>query len=312
MRLPILLTAALLVAGPCVAQDTTAQDIQSSDWSACLPLQIGPEEVKDGLQSYDVVFGKRAIEWEKADYDQLIALVTACNGVGFEDGTMVSGPDWMKMIGGVMKTVYATSAIHQQIMEWAAAMPVDAIRLPECGDLAKYVPPGRDLKDNSAEIFGVPLYGMTDNDLTYAIEHINNCMAFLPDEGLDAFGISRTIVSRTVTPMMDRALLVQIRTREYGTTAWPPRFESDIVVEFDGYEVPPSFLTDEGIALVKRYNRAASRPRGMTLDAVYNIMAFSSQLLDNFPPDIDRAYAEAIQEKLSDNIFQTTGTRPQQ
>jgi len=309
MRIITAIMVITLFAFPASAQSETFEG--SSNWDACLPLLVSPNTIYQSLSKYETVFGKPAIEWRKKDYDQLISLATACDGVGDGVGTTISAHDWVEMVGKALKNVYTKAAMHQQIMDWAKAMKVDDIHLPDCGTLVQYTPPGKNLQDNSENIFGVPLYGMTPNDLMMAIKHMNNCMAFLPNNGLSPFGVSTAQVNTSVNAMIDRALLIQIRNREWNSSAWSGRSPTDFILEFHGYEVPPTLLTDEGKALVRRYNNA-NRSNGMTLDATYNLMAFTSALLENDPPDIDRAYAEAIKEKLNDGIFRTMQPAEQQ
>lgn len=296
--------------GMALAQEIQAPIEPESDdsWNACMALDVEPRDTYNALAQYSVVFGKPAIEWKQKDYDQLMDLAVACNGVTLPDGRVVDASDWRDQIEKGLRDVYTVAALHQQIMERARNLSPDDIRLPDCGVLATYDLPDKDLHDNSGDIFGIPFYGMSRNDLDAAIAHINNCMAFLPQYGFVAFKVPPGYSQKVVYGMMDRALTIEAYHEEWKT--WAEKRPTDIVVEFEGYVIPPSFLTEEGKSLVRRYNRAKARTAGLTLDAVYNLISITEGMLDEPSlTDIDRTYAAAIKAAVSDQIFEQTGKR---
>lgn len=274
-------------------------------WDSCLVLDMRPNDLLITLEKYGTAFGKPAIEWTRKDYDQLLKLATACSGVLLPNGITIDGAQWRKVVDNALRKVFTVAAQHQEVMRRSKAFRTDDIVLPDCGKLAIYKPPARELHDNSAEIFGVPLYGMTRADLDAAIAHMNNCMGFLPKNGQVAFGVPPALAQRVVYAMMDQALIIEARHEEWKT--WDKR-PTDIQVEFEGYSVPPTFLLEETKALVRRYNRAAAMASGLTLDAVYNLVSITEGMLDdNELRDVDRAYTEAIKKAVADRIFKQTG-----
>lgn len=276
----------------------------SDQWSSCAAVAMDPQVVATQLENWDTVFGKPAIEWTEEDYKQLLDLAYACNGAFTADGVVVDGKLWYDAISKAEEEVFPVAGVHQEIMRRAAQAGADQITYPACAALVTYIQDDIAMTDGSKALFGVDYMAMTDADLQRAIDHINNCTAFLPDFASDHLGVTKRETNTLLNQMMTKALYIQAHRNEW--KYWRGKKPTDLIVKIDGVEILPTFTSAKTRAMVQRFNRAASFPGGFSLETISALVQIADDILNDSPTAYDADYANEVKRLVQKDIFDRT------
>src|SRR5690606_38083360 len=104
--------------------------------------------------------------------------------------------------------------------------------------------------------------------------------------------------------IMDRALIIQAKRQEW--TFWPNRLDSDVTVQIDGANIPPTFTSERTKKLIRRFNKAATFPGGFSLDTVQALISQADTVIEEDRSLADKAYAEEIKLRVQADIFART------
>lgn len=296
----VLMAAAVF---PSTAQDAPVV-VGQPDLAACAAVAMDPVDIGNKLLAFEDAFGKNALNWHDEDYEQLFALVEACDQVQI-DGRVVTAAVWRSIIDNARVKIYPLAETHRQVMERAARPGSNDIPMPDCINLAKFTREADISVDSAAEIFGKPFLAFTDDELRHVIDHSNQCLAFLPEFMLMKFGAPPDVTTKILYEMMDRALLIQAHREDW--KYWQGRAATDVKIAIDGVEIIPTLASLEAQRLVKRYNQAAKFPGGLSTQTISLLISLSDKVLeDEASGEIDKAFASEVKGLVQKDIFERT------
>jgi len=299
MRRIVLAAALALTAFPSAAP--ASPPAPEADWSACAAVAVDPGTVRQALGSFDVVFGKPALEWRDRDYRQLMELAIACDGTSV-DGQVIDARAWHDAVEAAKEDVFELAGIHQEIMGKGKDLLTG--RVPLCTELMAWKADKWAMQDNSAELFGTSFLAMPPDELRGAIQHINNCLGFLPEYLRQTRSEREKDTKDFVYAIMDTALLVEKRQKDW--RFWRGKRSTDVTVTEDGVLIPPTFTSEKARNMVVRFNRAASFKGGFSLDTVSALISIADEVIEANASRVDILYAEEVKRLVQEDIFNRT------
>lgn len=301
MAAPVGAPAQVIIHEPGTAPVAKPPAPKPEDDSPCAPLSRETSTtVARRLEAFETVFGKKAINWTSTDYDKVIALATACQGVRVGNGMVVHAPDWIASVNQARKQVLEISQIAQAVDDYARSLKPEQIKFPFCDKILDFTVDAYTQADNSAAIFGLSLMRMGDGDLDRVVKFTNYCITYLPAYATSARGWLKERTMDAVYKLMDRALLMQKRREEWAAMQRRP---SDLVINVDGVDVPPVYASLPAREMVMRFNRATALQRRFTPETVSVLVKMSDEVLTKNASAYDKLYAEAVKQRLQDEIF---------
>ncbi len=275
------------------------------DANACAPLSL--EEgwvVRDKLIAFSVVYGKPALDWTEDDYRNLVNLAKACHNVVI-GRTTIDGNNWATMLGAAYDVVMPVALMARQVETYAVALGSDGLRLPRCPAMLDFHTDPYTLADNSQDIFGTSFMAATDDDLNRVVLYANQCLTYLPEYARLAKQWRASDGEELLGRLMDRALFVIKRRQDWAD--WNRR-DTDVLVRVDGLVVPPTMTSRKAREMIERYDRAAAPGRRFTSETVSVLVRMVDEVMEVNATQYDMLYAEAIQKRVQDQIFNKVPT----
>lgn len=307
LRLALPAIIALSMIGAAALAQDQGPARPGSQWSseeyekACSPLlKTSAGDTRLQLLQFKAVFGKPAVRWTEKDYQQVIELARACHGYS-KQGAMVDGNNWRAMIEGARDKVLPVAERSIQVDEFAASLPKDAIKFPQCSQLLDFEIDPVSMKDSSAEMFGQSFMLMSDKDLNASVQYVNECLLFVPDYAQAVKGWREAQGKEHLNKIMDKPLLIMKRRLEWRD--WEKRPSDLIVQDESGAVIPPTMTSRTTREMILRYNKASALIRRFTPETISILVKFADDVTMESKNAYDIAYAEAVRRRVQDEIF---------
>lgn len=267
---------------------------------SCEPLLAQPPwMVKNKLFAFEVVFGKKAIDWTDEDYRALALKARDCHGVR-KGKYRIEATEWYTQISAAREKLLPLVEISKAVAKFGEQLAPEEIVFPECPAVLEWKLDAYSQEDGSRRMFGKSFVAMGEGDLDRAIKYVNQCLAFLPDYAFIAKAWRPEVTVEFVNKVMDRALVVQKRRKDWAT--WD-RKETDIVVEQEGVVIPPTMASLEAREMILRYNKASAQMRRFSPETIARLVQLSDGVLSGNRTLYDKLYGEAVRNRVQEEIF---------
>ncbi len=275
--------------------------------ASCSPLVMENGSTFEArMRRFDTVYGKSALDWTEADFDGLSRLLDACHGVEF-GGSAPDSSNWRNAIDHSHDIVLPVAEVVHQVDEYGRGLGSDGVALPRCLALLDFKADPYTLDDNSKDVFGVRLLAATEDDLNRVVLYANQCLLYLPVVAKGSRNIAEVDTENQLGRVMDKALLILKRRHDWAD--WRKR-DTDVILNVEGVVVPPTMTSNKARELIERYDRAAAPGRKFTPETVSYLVRMADEVVADNVTAYDRMYAEEIQRRVQDQIFNHVEVTP--